>query len=850
MKAVWVRARNEFRNRWRALLSLALIAGLGGGAAIAAFAGARRTVSVYPRFRVATNAFDDLIGQNAPESSNDQFQTDLLREPSVLGLPAIKDYSLTDPYIGEIVGPSGIPHAFPEVFVVGSPDGKLGLTLDNLKLLSGRYADPNRADEVTVSSLEAGNLGARVGSRLTLHLSDATVSLRVVGIGLVAGAVDPAASAYTPVVIVTPAFYARYGTKYRAGPSLAVTVHGGAKGVAELEREMAARNESLVAPAKADAEKAKTEAGKAKAAAEMAKAEEQAVGSIATAQAQTDSVRRTAVFEAVGLSIFGGLALLAVLAIFAQLLVRQILLENEEQETMRALGMSRTQLFGLAMLRVVVVGLFAAIVSVVLAIIASLLFPIGFMHSLETSPGVNIDMFAIPLGAVAIFLLTCLVGIAPALRASSAKSAQRDPGVGTNKAANALAAAAFPPTAVAGVRMALEPGHGSTSVPVRTTIFGTILALAALLAALTFGAGLQHLVSTPSLSGWNFDAIVPGNGPPPPCATTSPPNCGPGQDELATMVQALTKNPAVQSITLGSFINFGAKGILMSGYSFAPGPFGPSIATGRAPSTPDEIAFNVKALRALHVTVGSIMPVTIVDPSTNQPILTKSMHIVGEAVTPQIFFTQFTGGYSGVVSQTLIDSIAVALKRTQDIRLGGDSVYIRFRPGLSVDAGIEKIRGILPPDTQGFLFKRASTSDLANLNHVASLPNALGALLALVAAGTLAHTLISSVRRRRRDLAVLRALGFVRRQVAMTVAWQATTIGLISLAIGLPLGAILGRVAWRAFVNQLGYVPITIIPLVATLLAIPAALVLANIIASIPARAAARTEPAVVLRAE
>jgi putative ABC transport system permease protein len=114
----------------------------------------------------------------------------------------------------------------------------------------------------------------------------------------------------------------------------------------------------------------------------------------------------------------------------------------------------------------------------------------------------------------------------------------------------------------------------------------------------------------------------------------------------------------------------------------------------------------------------------------------------------------------------------------------------------------------------------------------------------------LVHTLVSSVRRRRRDLAILRALGFVRSQVSLTVAWQATTIVVIALVVGLPLGAVAGRLAWRFFVDQLGFVPLTVVPLTVVLAAIPAVVVLANVIATLPARAAARTEPAVVLRTE
>jgi ABC-type antimicrobial peptide transport system permease subunit len=816
MTAVWMRARNELRSRWRALLSLALIAGLGGGAAIASLAGARRTVSVYPRFRTATHAFDDLISVFGNSNPSDAEQTAILS--SVKSLPGIIDSSITDAYSGEIIGPSGVAQAFPDVFIVGGPDGKLGSTLDAMKLESGRYADSGRTDEVTVSSIEAQKLGARVGSTLSLRFPSVAYTLHVVGIGIVGGSVDPTAAAYTPVVIVTPAFYAQNDAPgQRQGPTLAVRVRGGLAGVSELEKELAASTETRIRAAKTPEEKHA--------------AESDSISSTITAAPQNESVRRTALFEGVGLAIFGGLALLTVLAIFGQLLARQIFLEADEQDALRALGMSRIQLFALSFLRVGLVSVGACVVSIVIAIVASPLFPIGFMHRLEVSPGVRVDAFAIAVGAVSILALILLAGLIPAVRASATRTGKGDSSIGTNRTANALAAA---PTAVAGVRMALEPGHGSSAVPVRTTIFGTVLALTALIAALTFGAGLRHLVSTPSLSGWNFDAILPGT------------NGQPGPDPFPKVEQELRSSPVVQSFTLGTFPNFEAKGILMTGFAFAPGPFGPSIAAGRQPSGTGEIAFSIKTLRALHTSIGKTIQVTVVDPNTNQPA-TKPvpLRIVGGVVTPQFFFTQYSANYSAVVSQEFVDSFHIP-----GVRPGGDTFYVRFRPGVSVDSALEKIRGELPQSVGSFILKRATSSDLANLDHIAGLPNVLAALLGLVAAGTLVHTLISSVRRRRRDLAVLRALGFVRRQVGMTVAWQATTIALISLAIGLPVGAIAGRLAWRFFVNQLGYVPVSILPVLGIVLAVPASIILANMIAGIPARAASRTQPAVVLRAE
>jgi len=141
-------------------------------------------------------------------------------------------------------------------------------------------------------------------------------------------------------------------------------------------------------------------------------------------------------------------------------------------------------------------------------------------------------------------------------------------------------------------------------------------------------------------------------------------------------------------------------------------------------------------------------------------------------------------------------------------------------------------------------------AQLSTYADVKTVPLVLALLLILMGIAVTAHTLVTSVQRRRRDLATLKTLGFLRRQVLATVASQASTFAAIGLLLGLPLGIAAGRWAWTLFANQLGAPPSVRLPALAVGLAVPAALLLANAVAALPARSAARTEPAAVLRSE
>jgi ABC-type lipoprotein release transport system permease subunit len=114
----------------------------------------------------------------------------------------------------------------------------------------------------------------------------------------------------------------------------------------------------------------------------------------------------------------------------------------------------------------------------------------------------------------------------------------------------------------------------------------------------------------------------------------------------------------------------------------------------------------------------------------------------------------------------------------------------------------------------------------------------------------LALTLVASVHRRRRDLALLKTLGFTKRQLAATVAWQATTAVLIGLIVGVPIGIALGRWLWDLFASEISAVPSPVIPFGEIAAITIGALLIANVVAALPGRLAARTPSAVIFTQE
>ena len=140
--------------------------------------------------------------------------------------------------------------------------------------------------------------------------------------------------------------------------------------------------------------------------------------------------------------------------------------------------------------------------------------------------------------------------------------------------------------------------------------------------------------------------------------------------------------------------------------------------------------------------------------------------------------------------------------------------------------------------------------EIVNFHSMGTTPTIFAASLAMGAITALGITLGASVRRRRRDLALLKALGFTQRQLASAIAWQATVAAVIGTVLGIPLGIVIGRELWIVFARSIDAVPDPAVPVLSMVLIGVGALLFANFVAAIPGRIAARTSTALVLRAQ
>jgi ABC-type lipoprotein release transport system permease subunit len=826
MAAVWLRFRAELRTRWRALLAVALLVGLAGGAALAAFAGARRTDTAFERLVEQTEAWDVLVN---PDLGSDS----ALDDRDVASLPYVEAAGRVD---GLFLGPADA-ESFVQFFEFGTvlaTDGKGGYRFGRPRLVHGRMPRAHRADEVLVNSTMADQMGWDVGDRvrvLALTADDVaavdegqlsfdevfemihagefgTVApVTITGIGTFPDEIVVDEGFSNGQMFLTPAFRAGHPDMGVPFWGEVVRLRNGARDIPRLRRDVHA----------------------------LVPDEPVAFQTRPTTETKVERAVRPSVGA---LTIFAVVIALTGLLVIGQAMARESFLDATDNESLRALGATRRQLFATSMLRAFVVAAVGGALAVVLAVVASPLTPIGVARSAEPEPGIDLAWAILGGGFVVTVFVVLLLAVWPAwrnARSHAADAAATRP----SRVVTAVSEVGLSVPAAAGVRMALEPGRGRTAVPVRTTIIGAGLAIATVVAAGIFASSLDHLVSTPRLFGWNWDTEISVN------AQTGQPVQGDNAREQ--VVDLLDSSPQVAkwgTVSL-SDITLNGSAVPAVGVDRRRGGAVPTLVDGSLPARDGEIALGRLTQRQLGVGTGD--RVAALDNDGRE----VELEVVGTVVLPGL------GTYPGADKTSLGEGAVVTREQLYELgpNFGRDDFVVKFSESASererggVLARAEDIATQVDPEGFGAEGVRRP-SDIVAYDRVRSTPLALALVLAVLASATVAHALISAVRRRRRDLAMLATLGLTRRQISSTVAWQSTTVGVLALVIGVPLGIVGGRWAWGLLADDLGTLSEPRVPVLAIVVGVPVVLLLCNAVAYVPGRIAARMKPAVVLRSE
>ncbi|MEY2569847.1 MAG: putative transport system permease protein, partial [Acidimicrobiaceae bacterium] len=537
------------------------------------------------------------------------------------------------------------------------------------------------------------------------------------------------------------------------------------------------------------------------------------------------------------LRLFSLAAAVATLVVALLAAVRVVRRRDDEVQIWRQLGATRPQRLGglaLPFAPVVLVGLAGALA---VGWASSGLGPVASAREVDPHShlGVGIDVAAVVLGgsavvlAVAVLLVTgatsrVRVAAAPRRPSSISRLVNRVPGVAP----------------LLGIRAALRSA-GATAM-----LLASIAAVTAVLATVVFTTSLNALVATPAQYGWPYDLGVMTN-------------FGYGLSDRAAITTTLDRPEVQRWAIAGVSGGFAVGGVPVPTVSDRGGftDLPVQLVRGRIPAADDELALGSLTADRLGVDVGDHAQVTsyygerdgvvtgiVVLPPVGPFEADQASLGTGALLSSPFLEAMVAPGEAegGLAPKELADSISSFV--VIDLVDGTDKES--FLASIRPDLQSWDLSGA-PPFVYDQPVQPALIADAAAMRGV---PVALGSFFALAMAGGLILGIAVATRARRRELALLRAVGCTGRQLRATVRWHALTIVGVGLAVGVPLGIALGRTAYRVFAEGIGAKALPVLsPGWITLVA--ATTIVAGLVAGLlPGRRAAHEPAAVTLRSD
>lgn len=787
MSAAWLWVRADLRRRWRSWVVLGILAGISVGLACAGFAGARRTDRALPSYIAASHLPDAAVLANDPAFDAAK-QAEVARLPNVTAV-----YPFLVPFALTVSKPAGME---------GPLLATTALSMKRLAgvLVDGRLPNPERADELVVNENARDRFGLDIGATVTMVQKEARPGEGDLPAELVPNGI-PAVEQRLRVV----------GISHSPDEQVDSTPSSGF--YQKYRRDLVGLENQFTALAHREADFVEFQAGVQRVLGHPVN-----VASV-PALFGTAKVGDVSDVERNGLLLFALAVIIGAGALVGQALVRAVSAGAADLPTWRAIGADRRIVVRAMVAPTIVTVVVGVVTTLIVAIALSARFPIALTRNFDLDVGLHADWFVLGLGALG--LAIAVLGTAWAT--AEVRVRRRAPARPRTSAMARLAnAMGLRPSLLIGSRLAVEPGQGRRAVPVRSALVGAVVGVLGVVACLTFRAGLSDTVADPARSGvvWDFTVAAEGSV---------------AKGDVAT----IAKDEGVAASLDAQWsraVNINGRPTPTFGTKAVKGNLDLVVLAGHAPRGLHELAIAPTTMQELGLHLG--------DTVTVGPGAGRRMQIVGKALLPASSHTD----YDESAWMTL-----PALRRVDPTAAGPasieDYVLIRFQSDTDVPAARERLAAM--GDSQGYYLEPAKLPDsVVSLGRLRALPVALAIFFGLLAVATVAHALVTTVRRRRHDLAVLRSIGFTKRDARIAIAWQSTLIAIVGIVVGVPLGIVTGRLIWKQLAESFPVAYVPPLTLLGVLLVVPVAILIANLVAAGPAHAATRIRPATVLRTE
>ena len=796
--AAWYVARAALRRNWRGALALAVLLGALWGLALGVTIGARRTASAYPRMTRATKAVDiEVLPQLA--SGVTRLDPDAIRR-----LPGVDDFDVLDGY-DTVVNDAELTSANAAATYT-SRYGAVPDRFERLALTSGRRPRQDRIDEAVVTPKFVERYGLKTGDRFTVTIMDPRTlglggrePMRIVGVGRMSDMVVKAEGLSVPTIIATSSFYKHFA-RFHAYEGELLRVKPG------TDLEALKRRINALAPA------------------------ENIV--FGTHAQRLGDVQRAIFPQIAALLVFATVLSLATLFGATQL-IGQLLRVRARRQRAAMTGLGATESERAAGLRLSVLPpiLLAAIVAIVSAVLLSPRFPVGVTRPIEVHPGTHVHWAGMIAGIVApLVLLFIAVELTTRRATSEAGRASRRLRLGVFRSRS------WPYGQARG--WSLRSGR---------MLAGAASASAFAVAALVVAAGMHSLVSTPSRFGWRWDVslyAVPDLPIPDARDAVASRRYEAAAEAMLAKLESATGLSGASVSRFGQ-VPVGAHKVLVPliGFRRLHGDAIPAVLSGRLPERTGEIALGALVARSLHVGLGDTIDVGDGSAAT-------SLRVVGTVAVPSLGF------YPGSDAPRVGAVALVNLEQFAALQPPGSDLHALVRFDRSVPHGqrhalIEKTLGVKEDGERLAIDDRVLRNvDVLALGAAQQTPLLLVGVMTFLALVLLVQALVSEVRRRRGELAVLSVLGAAPATLRRLVSSYAMIVVGVASVVGCVFGVVLGRLVWGGVTSSMGVAPGHVLPLRRLLIAVGGALALGWAAAWWPSRSVRRGRPAEVLRAE